>query len=148
MTQSHSAATPSPSTSSSHSAAPSGSTEAAMQPASPAVMYKAMETKPSPQPDTSPAVPNAFSLSGADGAQAPDSNHAPDSRGTSSIAEPAVSSQSPVPKQTSAADAAPGASQSKPPMPAGLDRCVHVFTRQAAAAAEASSRYLLFSIHT
>ena len=100
------------------------------QPASPSIIYQPMDTTPLEQRQTHSAQLPANSTSTLVASQ----NAA--LQGQSS---PHTASASQAP-ETNDASAASSSSDAKP-IPAGFDRQIHVFTREAAAAAEASSRY-------
>lgn len=118
-------------------AAPPASSEAAQQLASPAVMYAPSNTSHPAQSDTSPSPASA--------AQLRDSSMISNGLGTSSAnrnshTQTAVSNAQSALDSSLVNEAASASMHDKKPMPAGLDRHIHVFTREAAAAAEASSR--------
>jgi len=124
------------------STTPPASSEAAQQLASPAVMYAPSNTTPPAQSDTSPAPASAAQLHGSSTIS---NGLGTSSADRSSQTQTAVSNAQSAPDSSLVYEAASASMHDKKPMLAGLDRHVHVFTREAAAAAEASTR-LVYSL--
>ncbi|KAA6416558.1 MAG: plant UBX domain-containing 1 [Trebouxia sp. A1-2] len=118
-------------------AMPAASNEAAQQLASPAVMYAPVNTTPPAQSDTSPAP---ASVAQQHGGSTISNSPGTSSADRSSHTQTAVSSAQSATDSSSVNEAPSASMHDTKPMPAGLDRHIHVFTRKAAAAAEASSR--------
>lgn len=113
----------------------------AAQPASPSSMYQPMDThlpeQTSRQTHLHEPPSNAASTSIAAGNAAAQGQSAPQ---TALASQSRAASPGVDPKDIS--DEASEESSAAKPVPAGFDRQIHVFTREAAAAAEASSRLI------
>lgn len=123
---------------------PATEAPADLQPALPAAMVMPMDITQSTYSESA-AVPSGQQPSApTNGSQTLDSSRTSvslntASRGASSQAQ-AASTDAELPSSSSTSDAAAVSSTDKGSVPDGLDRPVHIFTREAAAAAEASSR--------
>ena len=130
-------------TSISHTNAPASVLELpSAQPASPSSMYLPMDAEPSHSQSQSATHSLQPPVNATPAAAGDPASH------EASIAQPAAGSQSqaasaeasPKDKSANTSVAASLSGDDKPP-PAGFDRQIHVFTREAIAAAEANNRY-------
>ncbi len=125
-------------------ASPVSESQPSAQLASPATMYEPMDTTPATQSEPTAVPSNDLSPSGTHPSQMLDrgklSNDVSTSGRTATNQAQTADSSAQLSGSSPAPNVAQASSTSRSAVPAGLDRQIHVFTREAATVAEASNR--------